>query len=395
MKRFFLQIALVLTIALIGVACGDDSDSASEGTDSTAQTANKEPIKIGAVFSQSGPLASLGQAELTGARIAVKEINDKGGIGNRLIELVVKDPASNADEAVRFARELVVQDRVMAVVGPESTTTGAAMMQVMTEAGIPSISLQGGVDLGKDAGTVFGNGWTGTTVVKASIEYLKSKNITKVGYLSTADALGQAGEKFGLPLFQQANIQVVKQTFAAGATDLTAQLSALQRENVGSVFLWATGAPAVVAAKNFTDLRMSGKLLLLNVTTALASQFGPASASVLVAQPKLLVYSEIPSSDPQYKAMSDYAKVAQANSLNAADPYTANGYGAIKTLAKSIEQVGADPAKIVALWKGGFDLTDNPAGRVKWSDTDHQGFNPADLVMVQYDATGKPSRFTG
>lgn len=404
MNRFRTLLALLLALTLVAAACnGDDNgteaqngngeDQAQDGED---QEPSGEPIVIGAVYSQSGPLGSLGQAELDGAELAVEHFNDRGGADGRPLELVSRDPESEAEQAVTATRELVTDEGVFAVIGPESTTIGNSMIEILTEAEIPSISQQGGVNLDEEAGTVFGNGWTGTHVVEASIRYLEDAGVENLGYISTADALGEAGDRFGLPLFEDAGFEVSTQTVQPDDQDFTAAMTALERDGVESVFMWATGAPAVIAAENFGELDMPGNLLLLNVTPALAEQFGAAAESVLVAQTKLAVFEELPEDDPHLPVMEEFAEIAEAAGLNGNDPFLANGWGAVRTFVESIEEVGADQQAILDLWRGGFDLDWNPAGRVHWEDENHQGFNSQDLVMTQIDPdTGEFSLFTG
>jgi branched-chain amino acid transport system substrate-binding protein len=64
------------------------------------------PIRLGMLQSISGPLSSLGNSHVIGARIAVKMINDAGGVDGRPIELVIRDTRSNAGEMVAGLREL-------------------------------------------------------------------------------------------------------------------------------------------------------------------------------------------------------------------------------------------------------------------------------------------------
>ncbi len=68
--------------------------------------AQGKPLQIGLLQTLSGPLASVGQAHLTGARIAVKMINDAGGVDGRPLELAIRDSRANANDMVAGLREL-------------------------------------------------------------------------------------------------------------------------------------------------------------------------------------------------------------------------------------------------------------------------------------------------
>src|SRR5213075_2341728 len=80
--------------------------------------AAQEVIKIGAIYSMSGPGAFLGVPEDRGLRLKVDEINKAGGINGRKIELVSYDSEGNTTKAAQLARRLIESDKVVAMVGP-------------------------------------------------------------------------------------------------------------------------------------------------------------------------------------------------------------------------------------------------------------------------------------
>jgi branched-chain amino acid transport system substrate-binding protein len=100
----------------------------------TATTATaEEPIKIGFPIPLSGPTAVYGEPILRGAELAVSEINAKGGVLNRKLELLSRDSKANADEAVRLARELIIKDNVDFLVGTLTSAEAPAVSTVAKE----------------------------------------------------------------------------------------------------------------------------------------------------------------------------------------------------------------------------------------------------------------------
>src|SRR5690242_19627162 len=69
-----------------------------------------DTIKIGFPMPLSGPAAVYGVPVTKGAELAVADINAKGGVLGRKLELLSRDSKANADEAVRLARELIIKD---------------------------------------------------------------------------------------------------------------------------------------------------------------------------------------------------------------------------------------------------------------------------------------------
>jgi branched-chain amino acid transport system substrate-binding protein len=92
-----------------------------------------EPIKIGFPIPLSGPTAVYGEPVLQGAQLAVAEINEKGGLLGRKIELLPRDSKASADEAVRLARELIIKDDVDFLVGTLTSAEAPAVSTVAKE----------------------------------------------------------------------------------------------------------------------------------------------------------------------------------------------------------------------------------------------------------------------
>ena len=107
MKKIIIGIVAVVLI-VVGISYFSKNSS---------QPTSKEPIKIGLVAPMTGEAASYGEAAFGGATLAVKEINDAGGIKGRKIELVVEDDRCSSAGANAISK-LVSIDNVTAFIGP-------------------------------------------------------------------------------------------------------------------------------------------------------------------------------------------------------------------------------------------------------------------------------------
>jgi branched-chain amino acid transport system substrate-binding protein len=92
-----------------------------------------EAIKIGMPMILSGPGALFGEPTLKGAQMFVDEINAKGGLLGRKLQLISKDSKGNADEAVRVAREMILKDEVDFLVGTFTAAEGPAVSPIAKE----------------------------------------------------------------------------------------------------------------------------------------------------------------------------------------------------------------------------------------------------------------------
>ena len=92
-----------------------------------------DAIKIGFPIPQSGFAAVYGVPIMKGAEMAVAEINAKGGVLGRKLELLERDTKANADEAVRVSRELIIKDNIDFLVGTLTSAEAPAVSTVAKE----------------------------------------------------------------------------------------------------------------------------------------------------------------------------------------------------------------------------------------------------------------------
>ncbi|MFA7664516.1 MAG: ABC transporter substrate-binding protein [Burkholderiaceae bacterium] len=92
-----------------------------------------DPIKIGVPMILSGPGALFGEPTLRGIQMQVDEVNAKGGLLGRKLEVVSRDSKGSADEAVRVAREMILKDEVDFLVGTFTAAEGPAVSPIAKE----------------------------------------------------------------------------------------------------------------------------------------------------------------------------------------------------------------------------------------------------------------------
>ncbi len=92
-----------------------------------------QPIKIGAIYDFVGGCHMYSEAGIKGIKMALEEINGKGGILGRKVEYVVRDTEGKVDVAVREVKDLILREKVNFLIGPCSSGTGLAMQVVHTE----------------------------------------------------------------------------------------------------------------------------------------------------------------------------------------------------------------------------------------------------------------------
>ncbi len=122
MKRFVTAVALAVSAAAAGNA------------------AAQETIKIGVVQPLTGPVAYDGNIYANTVKMLVEDMNAKGGVLGKKVELVIEDGACNPAQSVNAAEKLVVRDKVVALLGAFCSTSTAAMMEVARKHKVPHIT---------------------------------------------------------------------------------------------------------------------------------------------------------------------------------------------------------------------------------------------------------------
>jgi branched-chain amino acid transport system substrate-binding protein len=97
------------------------------------QARGETPVRIGMVDPLTGVYAALAQNEVVGAKFAAEEINKKGGILGRPVELLVEDSANDVGTGVQKARKLIDRDQVSFIIGDVNSGIAIAMAQVTSE----------------------------------------------------------------------------------------------------------------------------------------------------------------------------------------------------------------------------------------------------------------------
>ena len=220
LKTLALGLLIALTFGLLA-ACGDDEEqqqqqaqAAAEQQDDEQQGATtaaparqqqqqdqpaapvaEEPLKIGFLADFSGPLAEFGPAIQTGVELAIKHLNDAGGVLGHDVELVVGDTALDPTQATEEARRLIEVEGVHAIVGPlASSITLAVAESVATQAGVPVISPSATspqLTIAEDSDFLFRSTTSDAAQGPVLAQLAASQGLSNVGVLFLNDPYGQ------------------------------------------------------------------------------------------------------------------------------------------------------------------------------------------------------------
>ena len=348
--------------------------------------ASSAPIKIGALFSVTGPPSFLGEPERNSAKMIVDEINAKGGVKGRKIELVVYDTGGDATKAVQAANRLIKEDKVVAIIGPSTTGESMAVIPVVEKEGIPLISCAAGSKITDPVKKwVFKTAQNDGLAVTKIFEHLNKKKITNVAILTVSDGFGSSGReqlkanaaKFGIQI-------VVDDTYGPKDTDMTSQLTKLRGSQAQAIICWGTNPGPAVIAKNVKQL---GIKLPLYMSHGVSSKkfielAGDAAEGIIIPSGKVIVSDVLPASDKQKKSLLAFVKDYKNHYKAEGDHFGGHAWDAVMLLKGAIERGADSPATI----RDQLEKTANFAGIggiFTYSPTDHAGLTKDAFVLVE------------
>lgn len=135
-QPFLLRLLFSITI-LFTIWC---SVACEKKNDKNNQTATGDTIKVGSYYPLTGDLANFGTSSNNGIQLAISEINDKGGLLGKKVELLAEDDRGMQQEATSAVQKLIDKDRVLAILGEAVSTNSIAGGQVCQEKGVPMIT---------------------------------------------------------------------------------------------------------------------------------------------------------------------------------------------------------------------------------------------------------------
>src|SRR5215218_7535938 len=142
-RRAVIRRAMALGLATPLMAAMLEAVPVAAQDASPAAAPTGEPIKIGSPYNLTGSYASIDNPAANGSKLAVKEINEAGGVLGRPLEIIIEDGRSDVPTISSVAKKLVEEDGVNVMAGLTDTSYMLAAGPVAQEAGIPFIDVGG------------------------------------------------------------------------------------------------------------------------------------------------------------------------------------------------------------------------------------------------------------
>lgn len=212
---------------------------------------SERPWIVGEVAPLTGPAATVGIRLDKTAQMWVDDVNARGGINGRKIELKVCNDENRPEKAVACARDFIDQGAVI-ILGNALTASLRAILPLVRSGPIllmPSPNVVPGADT-----YAFQVSPTDEDMTLIVAKYAKASNIDKIGVIAATDASGEVGVASANKIFPAEKIEFKLARIDLRATDASTQLANVSGDDVGLIYSTYSGGGAVTVVKSFTNL---------------------------------------------------------------------------------------------------------------------------------------------
>ncbi|HTR83412.1 MAG TPA: ABC transporter substrate-binding protein [Reyranella sp.] len=367
--------------------------SLASGLAAPAIAAN-EPLKIGYLPALTGPSSSTGIGITRGTELAVKEINDAGGINGRKIEMIVRDTQSDPTKAVNAVAELTQRQKASIIWGPLNSGESLAATPLIARDKVPMLHpcwVDELIDV-KKYPMAFRLAPTASQIGAGANRYivqvLKKKKVALIG---DTTGYGTASVNTYLPMLKAMGAEVVYSgNVDAANPDLKPDMLRMQSGGAEAIMPWSVNAGFLARICN-TRAAMGWDVPICGQTT-----LGSGQTKALLEKPENWnkVYAnnfravcfnkdgKLPARAEEFVGRLKTAKVDMGDTLLW---WIAMGYDGAKLIADTVKAAGDKATDVVAYWN---KLKGWPGvyGTITFTPEQHNGFQDDEVIMCEVNS---------
>jgi branched-chain amino acid transport system substrate-binding protein len=385
-RRLVVTLGVLVTgLVLVGAGCKKAPETPPKKTTpagTKAPAAAKAPvpgapIKVGAIFAVTGPASFLGAPEQKTAEMFVEQINQAGGIAGHKVALLVKDSGAKPETAISLAKQLIDEEKVLAIIGPSTSGETMAIKNICQEGKTILLSCAAAEDIVNPiASYVFKTPQKDSDAARRIFETMKDKGITKVGVVSSSDGYGVAGAKQLAALAPEYGMTIaISETYDKAETSLTCVLTKLKGQDIQGVVNWSIVPAQSLVASNMKQIGLEVPLFQShgfgNIKYVQAG--GEAANGTIFPCGRLLVADVLPANHVQKQVLVKYKQDYETRYKEDASTFGGHAYDALLILAEAVKKAGSiEPEKVRAAIETLQGVV-GTGGVFNFSATDHNG----------------------
>jgi len=344
-----------------------------------------EPIRIGAITTLTGWAGFLGTSAKEAIEIGVDQINAKGGVLGRQIEVLYEDDQSDPTKSLISATKLIRDKKVVALIGPGHTAGAIATVPICEQEQTPLL-------VPAPLNEASFNKWVfnilisdshhGPGMLKFMAETLKAKKIAiltgdEVGFLTGVKALEAQTGKYGVTI-------VAKEQYKSSDTNMMAQMTNIKAAKPDALLFYGIAPPASIAAKHYVQLGMTMPVVCSWGVSS--KDFAKLTAGTLLKDKPWIIFGtkfnfgdKLPPNDPYRKNFDPFVKAYQAKFGHECASYGTNSWDALYIIVEAMKMANSDDRAAIrdAIEKVKFLGLQGP---FSVSATDHFGMRVENVV---------------
>lgn len=374
-ERVLAVITAILVILTLFVGCKKKEEAAA-----------KEPIKVGAILAVTGGASFLGAPESKTLEMLLEETNAAGGIDGHPVELIIKDSQASAEKAISFARQLIEEEQVLAIVGPSTSGESMAIKDICQEAQTILLSCAAAETIVNPvASYVFKTPQKDSYAAIRIFQTMQEMGISKIGVVVGNTGFGNGGKAQLEKYAPEYGIEIaIAEVYDRAATDLTGVLTKLKARGVEAVVNWSIVPAQSIVAKNMRQLGMDVPLFQShgfgNIKYVEAA--GEAAEGIIFPCGRLLVADVLAAGHPQKDLLVKYKSDYESRYNEDVSTFGGHAYDAFIILKAAIEIAGSVEMSAVRDAIESLQGVVGTAGVFNMSPSDHNGLGLDSFEML-------------
>jgi branched-chain amino acid transport system substrate-binding protein len=349
-------------------------------------------IKVGITTGTTGPAASLGIPEKNTATLF------PATIAGQKMEYLILDEASDTTTARRNVEKFTSEDKVDVIIGPGTSPTTLAAIEVTAKSQTPMISLGAAVRLVSPMDDqkrwVFKTPYNDSIIAEAAVLHMVRTGVKALGHIGFNDAYGESWYLELAKAAEKHNVKmVVTEKYSPKDTSVTAQVLKIMAAKPDAVLIVGSGTPSVLPQATLVERGYKGKIYQTSgvINNDFLRVGGKNVEGTLLPGGPVIVVDQLPDSHPAKKPGMEYKqKYEAAFGAGSLTTFGANAWDAMLILQRAIPEAlkKAKPGTTefrVALRDAIEGVKNLPAthGTINMTPTDHNGFAADAPVMIR------------
>lgn len=356
-----------------------------------AFAADKPELRIGSVVAMTGPASALGLPEKNAIELLQEQLASDTSLPFT-VKFITYDDGSDPTKAVNNVRKLITEDRAHVVICCTTTPTSMAILETVTQAKVPNISLalgQSVIEPVKDRTWVFKTPSTDQLQVAGLVADMVKRGIKKVAFLGLEDSFGEGGWIALQSVAKAKGVEIIaSERFSRTDTNFTPQALKVRQSEPGAVYIHAIPPSSALVHQALKRVGYGGPIYHSggSANNAFISIGKKDVEGALLGTTPVLVYTDLPDANPLKPVIKAFAALYEKRfNVPKVDIFPGQSWDAVNIALKAAGEAAKTGAKFDDLDASRAALRDKIEGAIKefvgvggiftYSPTDHLGLD--------------------